>query len=70
MYGSLPQMMCNFNIMISTVVEEGDTVDTAGTGATTSSIGANVVQGWRINTCVEGGGFGTSPELIVAGVIS
>nr|GEX55254.1 hypothetical protein [Tanacetum cinerariifolium] len=51
----------------STVVEEGEPVDAAGSGATTSGIGAMTSGG---TNSVEKGGFGTSPKLIVTGVIS
>ncbi|GJW86103.1 hypothetical protein Tco_0159248 [Tanacetum coccineum] len=78
-----------------TVVEEGELVDTVGSGATTLAIGAmtlgagrstldgglnnssNSGLNKRCHSVLEGGtnsiegvGFGTSPELIVAGVIS
>nr|GEW98499.1 copia protein [Tanacetum cinerariifolium] len=51
----------------STTVEEGELVDASGYKATTSAIEARTsgAGGSRL-----GGGFGTSPELIVAGVIS
>nr|GFB67567.1 hypothetical protein [Tanacetum cinerariifolium] len=80
---------------LSTIVEEGEPVDTAGSKATTSAIRAITLEAGRSTLgggvsnssnnglnkiCqsvleggtydVEGGGFGTSPELIVAGVIS
>ncbi|GJW89951.1 hypothetical protein Tco_0167504, partial [Tanacetum coccineum] len=42
-------------------------VDTTGSGATTSAIGAMTS---RAGKSTLGGGFGMSPELIVAGVIS
>ncbi|GKE07632.1 hypothetical protein Tco_1399650, partial [Tanacetum coccineum] len=42
-------------------------VDTTGSGATTSAIGAMTS---RVGKSTLGGGFGMSPELIVAGVIS
>nr|GFA30226.1 hypothetical protein [Tanacetum cinerariifolium] len=50
----------------STVVEEGKPVDSAGSGATTLAIRA--MTSW-VGRSTLGGGFGTSLELIVAGVI-
>ncbi|GKA07386.1 hypothetical protein Tco_0686610 [Tanacetum coccineum] len=51
----------------SQVFEVGEPIDSACDGATTSAFGAMTLGG---TNGVEGGGFGTSPELIVAGVIS
>ncbi|GJS72963.1 hypothetical protein Tco_0705804 [Tanacetum coccineum] len=50
---------------LSIVVEEGESVDVAGSGATTLAIRAmtSVIKGGTNG--VEGGGFSTSPELIV-----